>query len=223
MKRNAFWTRAAALLCALGASGSASAAGTVTGAGGVSASLMAYLQESEQVASAIAVCTVMDGDAGTLMHISELDTAARLGIKLLIAVFNDEAHHIHDGRMAWFKSIQDIHHRISETDVLVAMTTEDGIAAHWIYKNRGAASSNAQARAPGRHRQHTLPLLFTPLCSAVCRPFQPSPTVQNQRRYFKMGCSSSIMRSAGKSFSFVQSTPHFAITSAGISALANLR
>jgi len=34
---------------------------------------------------------VMDGDAGTLMHISELDTAARLGIKLLIAVFNDEA------------------------------------------------------------------------------------------------------------------------------------
>jgi molecular chaperone Hsp33 len=31
--------------------------------GGVSASLMAYLQESEQVASAIAVCTVMDGDA----------------------------------------------------------------------------------------------------------------------------------------------------------------
>ncbi|MDB4932908.1 MAG: hypothetical protein JWM10_5392 [Myxococcaceae bacterium] len=35
----------------------------VTGAGGVSASLMAYLQESEQVASAIAVATVMDGDA----------------------------------------------------------------------------------------------------------------------------------------------------------------
>jgi len=34
---------------------------------------------------------VMDGDAGTLMHISELDTAARLGIKLLIVVFNDEA------------------------------------------------------------------------------------------------------------------------------------
>lgn len=34
---------------------------------------------------------VVDGDAGTLMHASELDTAARLGVKLLIAVFNDEA------------------------------------------------------------------------------------------------------------------------------------
>lgn len=34
----------------------------VTGEGGVSASLMAYLLESEQVSSAIAVATVMDGD-----------------------------------------------------------------------------------------------------------------------------------------------------------------
>jgi acetolactate synthase I/II/III large subunit len=34
---------------------------------------------------------VVEGDAGTLMHMSELDTAARLGVKLLIAVFNDEA------------------------------------------------------------------------------------------------------------------------------------
>lgn len=29
-----------------------------------------------------------------------------------LAVFNDEAHHIHDSRMAWFKSIEDIHHRM---------------------------------------------------------------------------------------------------------------
>jgi acetolactate synthase I/II/III large subunit len=34
---------------------------------------------------------VVDGDAGTMMHLAELDTAARLGVKLLIAVFNDEA------------------------------------------------------------------------------------------------------------------------------------
>ncbi len=34
---------------------------------------------------------VVDGDASTLMHLSELETAARLGVKLLIAVFNDEA------------------------------------------------------------------------------------------------------------------------------------
>ena len=34
---------------------------------------------------------VVDGDAGTLMHIAELDTAAHLGVKLLIAVLNDQA------------------------------------------------------------------------------------------------------------------------------------
>jgi thiamine pyrophosphate-dependent acetolactate synthase large subunit-like protein len=34
---------------------------------------------------------VVDGDASTLMHMQELETAARLGVNLLIAVFNDEA------------------------------------------------------------------------------------------------------------------------------------
>ena len=34
---------------------------------------------------------VVDGDASTMMYLAELDTAARLGVKLLIAVFNDEA------------------------------------------------------------------------------------------------------------------------------------
>jgi type III restriction enzyme len=33
-----------------------------------------------------------------------------------LAVFNDEAHHIHDARLAWFKSIQDIHHRMLQRD-----------------------------------------------------------------------------------------------------------
>ena len=29
-----------------------------------------------------------------------------------LVVMNDEAHHMHDERMAWFKSIQDIHNRM---------------------------------------------------------------------------------------------------------------
>ncbi|KXV14836.1 type III restriction endonuclease subunit R [Acetobacter malorum] len=33
-----------------------------------------------------------------------------------LAVFNDEAHHIHDPKMAWFKSIQDIHHQMLQKD-----------------------------------------------------------------------------------------------------------
>ena len=36
-------------------------------------------------------------------------------------MFNDEAHHIHDSRMAWFKSIQDIHHRMLQKDRRLAL------------------------------------------------------------------------------------------------------
>lgn len=38
-----------------------------------------------------------------------------------LAVFNDEAHHIHDERMAWFKSIQDIHHRMLQKDARLSL------------------------------------------------------------------------------------------------------
>ena len=38
-----------------------------------------------------------------------------------LAVFNDEAHHIHDPKMAWFKSIQDIHHRMLQKDCHLAL------------------------------------------------------------------------------------------------------
>ncbi len=38
-----------------------------------------------------------------------------------LAVFNDEAHHIHDERMAWFKSIQDIHHQMLQRDGKLAL------------------------------------------------------------------------------------------------------
>ncbi|MCK8604246.1 DEAD/DEAH box helicase [Desulfoferrobacter suflitae] len=31
-----------------------------------------------------------------------------------LVVLNDEAHHIHDKRLAWFKSIEDIHHRLKQ-------------------------------------------------------------------------------------------------------------
>ena len=33
-----------------------------------------------------------------------------------LVIFNDEAHHIHDPRMAWFKSILDIHNRLKQND-----------------------------------------------------------------------------------------------------------
>lgn len=41
-----------------------------------------------------------------------------------LAVFNDEAHHIHDPRMAWFKSIQDIHHRLLQKDLRLAIQVD---------------------------------------------------------------------------------------------------
>jgi len=38
-----------------------------------------------------------------------------------LAVFNDEAHHIHDNRLDWFKCIQDIHHRLLQKDLRLAI------------------------------------------------------------------------------------------------------
>jgi type III restriction enzyme len=38
-----------------------------------------------------------------------------------LAIFNDEAHHIHNPKMAWFKSIQDIHHRMLQKDSRLAL------------------------------------------------------------------------------------------------------
>jgi type III restriction enzyme len=38
-----------------------------------------------------------------------------------LIVFNDEAHHIHDPRMAWFKSIADIHNRLKQKDHFLSL------------------------------------------------------------------------------------------------------
>jgi type III restriction enzyme len=38
-----------------------------------------------------------------------------------LAIFNDEAHHIHNPKMAWFKSIQDIHHKLLQKDRRLAL------------------------------------------------------------------------------------------------------
>lgn len=38
-----------------------------------------------------------------------------------LAVLNDEAHHIHDSRLAWFKSIEDIHNRLKQKDKAISL------------------------------------------------------------------------------------------------------
>ena len=41
-----------------------------------------------------------------------------------LMVLNDEAHHIHDPRMAWFKSIEDIHNRLRQKGASLAMQVD---------------------------------------------------------------------------------------------------
>ncbi len=41
-----------------------------------------------------------------------------------LAIFNDEAHHIHNPKMAWFKSIQDIHHKMLQKDCRLALQVD---------------------------------------------------------------------------------------------------
>lgn len=38
-----------------------------------------------------------------------------------LVVINDEAHHIHDSRLEWFKSIQDIHNRLKQKDHFLSL------------------------------------------------------------------------------------------------------
>jgi type III restriction enzyme len=38
-----------------------------------------------------------------------------------LIVINDEAHHIHDNKLAWFKSIQDIHNRLKQKDHFLSL------------------------------------------------------------------------------------------------------
>lgn len=41
-----------------------------------------------------------------------------------LIVLNDEAHHIHDERMAWFKSIQDIHNKLKQKDHFLSLQVD---------------------------------------------------------------------------------------------------
>jgi type III restriction enzyme len=41
-----------------------------------------------------------------------------------LMVLNDEAHHIHDPRMAWFKSIEDIHNRLKQKGAALSMQVD---------------------------------------------------------------------------------------------------
>lgn len=41
-----------------------------------------------------------------------------------LIVINDEAHHIHDPRLAWFKSIQDIHNRLKQKDHFLSLQVD---------------------------------------------------------------------------------------------------
>jgi type III restriction enzyme len=41
-----------------------------------------------------------------------------------LAVFNDEAHHIHDNRLAWFQCIQDIHHKLLQKDLKLSIQVD---------------------------------------------------------------------------------------------------
>lgn len=41
-----------------------------------------------------------------------------------LVVLNDEAHHVHDNRLAWFKSIEDIHNRLKQKDHFLSLQVD---------------------------------------------------------------------------------------------------
>jgi len=57
-------------------------------------------------------------------------TASKVDLGMIVrdidelVVLNDEAHHIHDPRMAWFKSIQDIHNRLKQKGTFLSLQVD---------------------------------------------------------------------------------------------------
>jgi len=57
-------------------------------------------------------------------------TASKVDLAMIVRdidelmVLNDEAHHIHDPKMAWFKTIEDIHNRLKQKDALLSLQVD---------------------------------------------------------------------------------------------------
>lgn len=81
---------------------------------------------------------VVDGDASVLMHINELETAARLGLKLLVVVLNDQA---------WGAEYQKFVPEDMESRTAVISTPDLGEVAR-AFGCRGVQITGADAIAP---------------------------------------------------------------------------
>jgi len=63
-------------------------------------------------------------------HVTGATTDSKVDLGMIVrdvdelVVLNDEAHHIHDPRMAWFKSIQDIHNRLKQKGAALALQVD---------------------------------------------------------------------------------------------------
>jgi len=71
-----------------------------------------------------------------------------------LMVLNDEAHHIHDAKLAWFKSIEDIHNRLLQKGDALSLqvdvtATPKQSAGGGDFAERGEAPGAAGCRQPG--------------------------------------------------------------------------
>jgi type III restriction enzyme len=112
-----------------------------------------------------------------------------------LAVFNDEAHHIHDNRLAWFKSIQDIHHRMLQKDSRLALQLDVTATPR---HNNGAIFVRRQttrccptppaARACMKPRAPSSPRSTPTTCSSASR--NGARATPNTRRWARRRCCS---------------------------------
>ena len=108
-----------------------------------------------------------------------------------LAVFNDEAHHVHDERMAWFGSIRDIHHRMLQKDRRLSLQVDvtatpkhnDGaifvqtvsdyplVEAIWqnVVKHTRPCRTRRASRASPNSRARSSPSATRTGCSSVSR------------------------------------------------------
>jgi len=82
----------------------------------------------EDTAPSLADDDLMDYFLGAKPVANTGDSKVDLGVIVRevdeLVVLNDEAHHIHDERMAWFKSIQDIHNKLRQKEKFLALQVD---------------------------------------------------------------------------------------------------
>jgi type III restriction enzyme len=107
-----------------------------------------------------------------------------------LMVLNDEAHHIHDPRMAWFKSIEDIHNRLKQKGAALSLQVDTTATPRFSCRPWPITRS----WRPSRRTSSSIPFCPTPPAARNCRSARARSTPRNIPTISIWACSNGARR-----------------------------